>query len=179
MRRLMTVSLVVSVTFGYSALSARQAAKPPVSVDKAGLAATVTNNQRQALAPAAGQTFLWVTATASTAETFDLTKVTLVNGPSSIPLIGVSTWDGDPKAFSMIAPVHLQAGNTLQQPLEQSSSDGSSALAFTPGKTATLKISKPPVSFCLLFAVPQGFRSGQVKGLGATDLPLPALAAGR
>ncbi|HUL74127.1 MAG TPA: hypothetical protein VLT86_13555 [Vicinamibacterales bacterium] len=179
MRRAVIVSGIVSLAIGPPALSARQA-KPAMTLTKAGLAATVNNNQKQALAPAAGETFLWVSATASAAETLDLTRIAVVDGPSSSPLLGVdSTWDGDPKAFSMIAPVHLQAGNTLQAPMEQSSSDGSSAFAFTPGKGATLKISKPPVSFCLVFAVPRGFRSGQVKGLGAANLPLPALAAGR
>jgi len=54
---------------------------------------------------------------------------------------------------------------------------GALAFAFTPGKIATLKVEKPPASFCLLFSVPKDFKTGTIRGVGAAPLPVPALTA--
>jgi hypothetical protein len=93
--------------------------------------------------------------TASQVQTIDLTKVSVMSGATSSSLFGVDgTHDGDPTRFAMIAPAQLK-GAALDKPLEESWSVGSIAFAFTPGKTATLKIIQPPQSFCLLFSVPR------------------------
>jgi hypothetical protein len=108
-------------------------------------------------------------------QTIDLTKVAIASTGTSSPLIGVdSAWDGDPKQFSMIAPVTLVKTGKLSDPMEETRSEGTISFAFTPGKTATLKVLTPPVSFCILFSVPKAFKTGSVSGLGAAPLPLPA-----
>ncbi len=149
-----------------------------VKLDKAGLAAEIKNDQRVLLVPGAGKRFLWVTATASgAAQSLDLTKVILAAGSGTFPLIGVdSAWDGEPKQFSMIARASAKDGRALE-PLEESRSVGTIGFAFSPGKSAVLKVITPPQSFCLLFAVPDSFRTGQIGGLGAKPIPLPPLAA--
>ena len=70
--------------------------------------------------------------------------------------------------------MRLKTGETCD-PLEESRSVGSVAFAFTPGKAATLKIIEPPQSVCLLFVVPAGLKTGQIKGLSAAAMNLPAL----
>ena len=162
-------------------IAASPAAAPTVTLVRAALAPEATNDQRTAIAPAAGQMFLWVTAKADGApQAIDLTKVAVVSGATSSPLIGVdSAWDGDPKQFSMIAPVRLVKTGSLSDPLEESRSEGTLSFAFTPGKAATLKVLTPPASFCLLFGVPKAFKTGTVSGLGAAPLALPALTAAK
>jgi hypothetical protein len=146
----------------------------PFVLKEAGLLQEIKNNQRETLTPPAGQAFLWIKATASQAVTIDLTKVAVTSGATSSTLSGVdANYGGDPTRFVMIAPA-LKNG-ALIQPLEQTGSDGSIAFAFTPGKTATVKILQPPQSFCLLFSVPRAFQTGQVKGLGAEDLKVPSI----
>jgi hypothetical protein len=155
--------------------SAQNGAKPIITLNKATLASEVTTDQREPIVPEAGQKFLRVSTTLSLQQTIDLTKVSLVNGTASSPLIGVdSAHDGDPKQFSMTAPVRLKGGK-MHDPLEETRSVGSIAFAFTPGKVANLKIIEPPQTFCLLFAVPQAFKTGQIKGLTGVALALPAL----
>jgi hypothetical protein len=103
----------------------------------------------------------------------------VTSGAASYALIGVdSAFDGDPSQFSMIAPFKLKDGGKMTEPYEETKSVGTIAFAYTPGKLATVKVNTPPVSFCLLFAVPATFKTGQVTGLGAAALPLPALAPG-
>jgi len=172
--------VLTALTAGMSAQPAAQAGGgvTAVTLPKAALSMEVSNDQRTLLAPGAGQRFLWVTTTVSGApQTIDLTKVVLVSGADSFKLLGVdSAFDGDPKQFSMIAPVVAKGGKTLE-PFEETRSVGTISFAFTPGKTAALKVITPPQSFCLLFIVPQSFRTGQINGLGAKPLTLPALAA--
>lgn len=147
-----------------------------VTLVRAATTSEATNDMREQMAPAAGQTFLWVTVKAADAQTIDLTKVSVAVGANTAPLIGVdSEWDGDPKQFSMIAPVILVKTGKLSDPMEMTHGPDIK-FAFTPGKTATLKIEKPPASFCLLFSVPKDFKTGTISGLGATPLPVPALA---
>src|SRR5580765_1975375 len=112
--------------------AASPAAAPTVTLVRAALAPEATNDQRTAIAPAAGQTFLWVTAKADGApQAIDLTKVAVVRGATSSPLIGVdSAWDGDPKQFSMISPVRRVKTGSLADPLEESRSEGTLSLAF-------------------------------------------------
>ena len=69
----------------------------------------------------------------------------------------------------------LKTGKTWT-PLEETRSEESIALAFTPGKLATLNVITPPQSFCLLFVVPATFKTGSVTGLAPDAKPLPALA---
>jgi hypothetical protein len=163
-----------------SALSARaQAGAEAVALTRAAVAAEITNDQRQVLMPPQGQTFLWVTAKASVAQTIDLTKVAVSANGASFRLVGVdSAWDGDPKQFSMIAPAQTKDGKA-KEPLEETRSEGTVSFAFTPGKTATLTIIRPPASVCLLFAVPAGIKTAQVTGIGAKPLPVPALTAAK
>jgi hypothetical protein len=147
-----------------------------VTLVRAATTAEATNDMREKMASAAGQTFLWVTVKAADAQTIDLTKVSVAIGANAAPLIGVdSEWDGDPKQFSMIAPVTLVKTGKLSDPMEMTHG-GALAFAFTPGKVATLKVEKPPASFCLLFSVPKDFKTGTISGLGATPLRLPALS---
>jgi len=147
-----------------------------VTLVRAGVASDATNDMREKMAPAAGQTFLWVTVKAADVQTIDLTKVSVAIGANAAPLIGVdSEWDGDPKQFSMIAPVMLVKTGKLSGPMEMTHGPAIK-FAFTPGKLATLKIEKPPASYCLLFSVPKDFKTGTVSGLGGAPLPLPALS---
>src|SRR5258708_7820361 len=117
------------------------------TLDKAAVAMEITNDQREPLVPAPGQTFLWITATESgVPQTVDLTKVAVTSSGASFPLIGVdSAWGGDPKQFSMIAPARTKEGK-MYAPLEETRSVGTIAFAFTPGKTAELKVISPPQS---------------------------------
>lgn len=174
------VLLAVSVSlFSETGLLFAQAgAGPTVTLDRAALSAEVSNDQREVLVPGPGKSFLWVSATLSGAPLdIDLTKVTLVGGSGKAALIGVdSAFGGDPKQFSMIAQARSKDGKVLE-PLEETRSVGTIAFAFSPGKAATLKVIRPPQSFCLLFSVPQNFRAGTISGLGAKTLQLPALAA--
>ena len=145
---------------------------------RAGVTAEATNDMREKMSPAAGQAFLWVTVKADAPQTIDLTRVKLAVGAGAAPLLGVdSAWDGDPKQFSMIAPVTLVKTGKLSDPMEMTRSEGTLAFAFAPGKAATLKVEKPPASFCLLFSVPKDFKAGAVSGLGAAPLPVPAPTA--
>lgn len=155
---------------------AQGAAPAGFALSKGAIATEITNDERVTLLPPTGQAFLWATLKASgPAQTIDLTKVVLNAGSGSFPLAGVdSAWDGDPKQFSMMARARTRDGKTLD-PLEETRSEGSVAFAFTPGKKAELKIIRPPASVCLLFVVPQNFSVGQVAGLGAKPLALPAL----
>jgi len=173
MRRVLVAFLALSVA---DVAAATQA--PAIKLDKAALAAEVTNDQGLVIVPPAGQRFLWVTATAAGAPvTFDLTKVTVSFSQAALPLVGVdSAWGGDPKQFSMIARAARKTGGMLD-PLEETRSVGTIGFAFTPGKTAALKVIAPPQSFCLLFVVPDSFKTGQVQGLGAKPLALPVLTA--
>jgi hypothetical protein len=180
MRHAAVLAAFVPVVFVRAGVgtAASPARAPTVTLVRAALAPQATNDQRTAIAPAARQAFLWVTAMADGAQAIDLTKVAVVSGPASSPLIGVdSAWDGDPKQFSMIAPVLLVKTGKLSDPLEETRSEGTLSFAFTPGKAATLKVLTPPASFCLLFSVPKAFKTGTVRGLGAAPLALPALAA--
>ncbi len=165
------------VASGASAGLRAQADARALTLGKAAYVNKVTNDQRTALVPPAGQRFLWVTAKATRApQVIDLTKVAVVSGTTTAPLIGVdSIWDGDPKEFSMIAPAQKASGGTIP-PLEETKSAGSTAFAFTPGKGATLTINAPS-SVCLLFAVPSSMQGGQIKGLDAKDLQVPPAAA--
>jgi hypothetical protein len=179
-RPLLTVGIAVLALVHVDAVPGTAAgAAPTVTLVKAALAPEATNDQRTVMVPEAGQTFLWVTVKIADAPaTIDLAKVALTSGTATLPLIGAdSVWDGDPKQFSMIAPVHLKSGK-LNDPLEESRSVGSIAFKFTPGKAATLMVNTPPQSFCLLFGVPKAFKTGKITGLGAAPLPLPALTAG-
>ena len=153
-----------------------QTGAPALALIRDAVASEITNDQREALIPPSGQTFLWVTAKASgAAQTIDLTRVALTGNDASFPLVGVdSAWDGDPKQFSMIGRARTKDGKT-KDPLEETRSDGSVAFAYTPGKLAELKILRPPASVCLLFAVPVGFKTGQIAGLGTKALVLPPL----
>ncbi len=175
-----TLVIAVSVTLGSlpGQSLAQKAAESTVTLDRAAQSAEATNDQRQALVPDPGKRFLWVAATLSGApKDIDLTKVTLVGGSDKASLIGVdSAFGGEPKQFSMIAPARSKDGKLLE-PLEETRSIGTIGFAFTPGKVATLKVIGPPQSFCLLFSVSHGFRTGTISGLGAKALPLPALAA--
>ena len=148
-----------------------------VTAIRAGVAPEATNDMREKMSPAAGQQFLWVTVKTADAQTIDLTKVAVAVGANAAPLIGVdSEWDGDPKQFSMIAPVTLVKTGKPSDPMEMTHG-GALAFAFTPGKIATLKVEKPPASFCLLFSVPMDFKTGTISGVGAAPLPVPALTA--
>lgn len=178
-RLLMTAGMGLLALVDVAALAGTAAgAAPTVTLVKAALASEAKNDERTVMVPEAGQTFLWVTTTVADAPaTIDLTKVSVASGSATFPLIGAdSVWDGDPKQFSMIAPVHLKSGK-LNAPLEESRSVGAIGFAFTPGKGATLMVNTPPQSFCLLFSVPKGFTTGKITGLGAAQLPLPALTA--
>jgi hypothetical protein len=159
-------------------LSAAASAASNVTLVRAGTTAEATNDSREKMAPAAGQTFLWVTVKAADVQTIDLTKVAVAVGAGSAPAIGVdSAWDGDPKQFSMIAPVILVKNGKLSDPMEMTRSEGTLRFAFAPGKAATLKVEKPPASFCLLFSVPKGTKAGTLSGLGGGALPLPPLTS--
>jgi hypothetical protein len=147
-----------------------------VKLTKAALAAEVKTDERRMIVPADGQKFLWVSTTLSAATTVDLTKVSVTSGAASFPLIGVdSAFDGDPSAFSMIAKSKLKDGGRIVDPTEETRSEGTVAFAFTPGKLATVKSIKPPVSVCLLFSVPQAFTKGEIKGLSALPIAVPPL----
>jgi hypothetical protein len=178
-RLLMTAGIGLLALVDVAAMAGSAAgAAPTVTLVKAALAPEATNDARTVMVPEAGQTFLWVTARVADAPaTIDLTKVSVTSGTATFPLIGAdSVWDGDPKQFSMIAAVHLKSGK-LNDPLEESRSVGPIGFAFTPGKAATLVVNTPPQSFCLLFGVPKAFKTGKILGLGAAQLPLPALSA--
>ena len=98
------------------------------------MAPEATNDMREKMSPAAGQQFLWVTVKAADAQTINLTKVAVAVGANAAPLIGVdSEWDGDPKQFSMIAPVTLVKTGKPSDPMEMTHG-GALAFAFTPGK---------------------------------------------
>jgi hypothetical protein len=169
--------LVAAVLVSSLRVVEAEAASNPTLV-RAGVTMEATNDMREKMAPAAGQTFLWVTVKADAAQTIDLTKVKLAVGAGAAPLIGVdSAWDGDPKQFSMIAPVTLVKTGKASDPMEMTRSEGSLAFAYAPGKAATLKVEKPPASFCLLFSVPKDFKTGAVSGLASTPLPVPAATA--
>lgn len=172
--------LAMSVALGSEPgfLLAQAGAGPTVTLDRAALSPEVSNDQREGLAPGAGKRFLWVAATLSgVPHVVDLTKVALVSGSEKIPLIGVdSAFGGEAKQFSMIAQARSKDGKVLE-PLEETRSIGTIGFAFTPGKSAVLKVNQPPQSFCLLFIVPEAFHTGTISGLGAKALQLPALAA--
>jgi hypothetical protein len=177
MRVLPIVVIAGSLIAGHAFGPTEQGSKPTktVALHKAGLLKEATNSQKRVVVPGAGQTFLWVKATASAAQTIDLTRVSLVGGASSSTLLGIDgTFDGDPTRFAMIGSSTLKGGGP-SAPLEESWSAGSIAFAFTPGQTATLKIIQPPQSFCLLFSVPKAFQTGQIKGLGPADLNVPSI----
>lgn len=165
---------IVAILAG-SLLVSGAAQSKPVSLQKAGLALEVTDSQKRVIVPPAGQVFLWIKATAASVQTIDLTKVALMTGASSVTLLGVDgQFDGDPNRFAMIGAAALKTGGP-SAPLEQSWSAGSIAFAFTPGKTATLTISQPPQSFCLLFPVSKAFQTGKIKGLGPAELSVPSV----
>jgi hypothetical protein len=172
MRRL-AFTFALFMTCAASALA--QSTGTAATLDKAGLAPEVKNDQREMVVPPAGQQFLWVTGTITGPKVIvDLSKVTLVSAAGTVPLIGVdSAFGGDPTQFSMIAKVQ-QTGGGLMDPLEETRSVGGIGFAFTPGKEASLKVNMPPQSFCLLFAVAKGFKGGVVHGLGPSPLPVPA-----
>ena len=176
-RAVLTLAALVSVAIPAAAQSGAQ---PIIKFSKSAVAPTITTDQRDVVAPDAAQQFLWVSTTLSGGpQTIDLTKVALVNGTASYPLVGVdSVWDGDPKQFSMIAAIKMKTGKT-RDPLELTRSVGPISFAFTPGKLATLTVSQPPQSFCLAFLVPQAVHGGQVKGLSGVPLTIPTIAAGK
>jgi len=148
-----------------------------VKLGESAIVTDATNDSRQAIVPEAGQKFLWIKATVAAAQTIDLTKVAVQSGAETLPLVGVDAmYDGDPKQFSMIAPFRVRGGAAKVSPLEQTKSVGTISFAFTPGKTATLKVITPPQSVCLLFAVPATLQATamKVKGFGPADLTLPA-----
>lgn len=180
MRNAAGLALGASIVLASAApLAAQTGAGTTVTLDRAALAAQVKNDQRVLLAPGAGERFLWVTATLSGApRNVDLTQVVLTAGSEKRPLIGVdSAWGGDPTQFSMVARASSKDGRVLE-PLEETRSTGDVGFAFAPGKSAVLKVIRPPQKVCLLFAVPGSFRTGQISGLNARALPLPPLAAG-
>lgn len=178
MRRLSILAFAVSVVVGHAGGTIEARAKI-VTLNKAGLLTEATNSQKRVIVPAAGQTFLWVKATASAAQTIELTRISLTGGASSSTLLGVDgTFDGDPKRFAMIGSATLKDGGP-SAPLEESWSVGSIAFAFAPGRTATLTIIQPPQAFCLLFSVPKAFQTGQIRGLGPADLTVPSFARQR
>ncbi len=77
----------------------------------------------------------------------------------------------------MIAQALSKSGKVVD-PLEETRLTGFVLFAFSPKtKTATLKVPQPPETVCFLFSVPSTIRAGQINGLGAKPLPLPALAA--
>ena len=165
-RLVMAAGIGVLALVDVAALAGTAAgAAPTVTLVKAALAPEAKNDERTVMVPEAGQTFLWVTATVADAPaTIDLTKVSVTSGTATFPLIGAdSVWDGDPKQFSMIAPVHLKSGK-LNDPLEESRSVGAIGFAFTPGKAATLMVNTPPQSFCLFVRRPEGLQDGEDHG---------------
>ncbi len=180
MRSFFAVLALAVLSFTAVPTADQAGAQATVKLTKAAVAAEAKTDQRDTMAPESGKQFLWVSATLSgAAQTIDLTKVALADGAVSYPLVGVdSVWDGDPNQFSMIAPIKLKTGK-VRDPLEETRSVGPIAFAFTPGKLATLKVIEPPQSFCLLFLVPQAVHAGQIKGLTAAALAIPALPAGK
>ena len=139
--------LAALLVVGVSAfLTAAPPAASNVTLVRAGVAPEATNDSRQAMAPAAGQQFLWVTVKAEDVQTIDLTKVALAIGANGASLIGVdSEWDGDPKQFSMIAPVTLVKTGKLSDPMEMTHG-GALAFAFTPGRSAGFHSGAPSSS---------------------------------
>jgi hypothetical protein len=177
---LSTALTLAALSFTVAAAPDQGAVQAGVTLTKSSVAAEVKTDQRDVMAAEAGKRFLWVSATlAGGQKPIDLTKVALTNGSDSYPLIGVdSVWGGDPNQFSMIAPVKLKSGK-VRDPLEESRSTGDVAFAFTPGKVATMTVLRPPQSVCLLFLVPASVHTGQLKGLSATPMALPAAASGK
>ena len=173
--RFLPVIVAASLIAGRASAPAVEHGAKTVTLKKAGILAEATDSQKRVIVPAAGQMFLWVKATASAAQTIDLTRVSLVGGASSATVLGVDgTFDGDPKRFAMIGSSTLKDGGP-SAPLEESWSVGSMAFAFTPHQTATLQIIEPPQSFCLLFSVAKAFQTGQITGLGSTELSVPSI----
>ena len=178
MHKFIPAVLLCIVAGGSPRLIAQGAAA--VTITKASLSTEAANDSRQALMPPPGRAFLRVSVkVAGAASTIDLTKVAVTDGPARFAAIGADAmWDGDPKEFSMIAASHLKSGKAID-PIEETKSAGSIAFAFKPGGPATIKVTTPPQSFCLLFEVPATLKTGQVVGLGAAPVALPALSAGR
>jgi hypothetical protein len=175
-------ALVLCAVAGTAAPLAAQTAPAAaaVTITKASVSADAANDSRQALMPPPGRAFLRVSVkVAGAPATIDLTKVAVTDGPARYAAIGADAmWDGDPKEFSMIAPSHLKSGKAID-PIEETKSAGSIAFAFKPGAAATVKVTTPPQSFCLLFEVPATMKGGQVVGLGSAPIALPAITAGR
>jgi len=158
----------------------RQTQAPAFKFEKAAIVDSITSDQKKPLVAPNGNRFVWIKATAlKVPQTIDLTKVEITGTPSKLPLFGVdSAFDGEPTQFSMIQAARVKNG-PLVQPMEITRSEGKVEFAFTPGKTATLKFLNGTPSVCLLFAVFPGFTTGQVAGLGAAPIPIPALTPGR
>ena len=111
MRLLPIGLLAISLIVGHVGADPTAQAGKPVALVKAGLLAEITNSQKRAMVPAAGQAFLWIKATASQVQTIDLTKISVMSGATSSSLFGVDgTFDGDPTRFAMIAPAQLKGG---------------------------------------------------------------------
>ena len=179
LRPTLVAAMLVTAAAGIPAAQ-RQTQAPAFRLDKAAIVDQITNDGKRPLVAQNGMRFVWIKATAlKTPQTIDLTKVEITGTPTKLPLVGVdSAFDGDPTQFSMIAAERIKNG-PLVQPMEETKSDGKVEFAFTPGKTATLKFLTGTPSVCLLFAVFPGFTTGQVAGLGAAPLPVPALSPGR
>ncbi|HUL76680.1 MAG TPA: hypothetical protein VL691_05390, partial [Vicinamibacteria bacterium] len=79
----MLAALLASASAGMSTASA--AAESKITLVRAAVASEATNDSRQAMAPAAGQAFLWVTVKAEETQTIDLTKVAVGAGATSLP----------------------------------------------------------------------------------------------
>jgi len=179
LRPTLVAAMIATVAAGIPAAQ-RQTSGPAFKLEKAAVVDQINNDEKRPLVAPNGNKFLWIKATALKApQTIDLTKVEITGTPSKLPLFGVdSAFDGDPTAFSMIAAARLKNG-PLVQPVEETRSQGTVALASTPGKTATLTFKSGTPSVCLLFAVFPGFTTGQVVGLGPSPIPIPPLTAGR
>jgi hypothetical protein len=180
LRPTLIATAIATVAAGIPAAQRQTAAAPAFKLEKAAIVDQITNDQKRPLVAQRGNRLVWIKATALRApQTIDLMKVEIIGTPIKLPLVGVDTaFDGEPTQFSMIAAERLKNGPVVE-PLEQTRSDGPVTFAFTPGKTASLKINSGTPSVCLLFAVFPGFTSGQVTGLGPTPMPIPALSAGR
>ena len=176
--RKLAVAVFVAFAGAPAVFAAEGGTEATVGLGKATLGDAVSNDQKEMLAPGPGKRFLWVAAKLSGPPmVVDLTKVALVSGSETFTLIGVdSAHDGEAKEFSMIAQALSNSGK-VGDPLPETRSTGFVSFAFSPKtKTATLKLLQPPETVCLLFSVPSTLKAGQINGLGAKPLPLPALA---
>jgi hypothetical protein len=175
----MTVCLVV----------ANSLAQAPISISRASSSGSVQAAAQiprpgpwgdAAITAKEGSSFIWARLAVSSNSplVLDISKATLRSASAQYPVIGIDMScppaSQETPTFSILKPIALKDGTSSAQ--EYMRSSGRNIELVHDGGATSLTVKGGSATPCLLFVAPSSTTSGQIVGLSAQPLALPAFA---